>query len=60
MNSAERQIGALAFGGVTGEFGPAETTVTLSSNIKDYVLAFVAGLKGGTVAIDNVNIVEVE
>lgn len=60
MNSAERQIGALAFGGVTGDFGTAETTVTLSSNIKDYVLAFVAGLKGGTVAIDNINIVEVE
>ena len=53
-------MGALTFGGVAGDFGTAEATVNLSSNVKDYVVAFVAGLNSGTVAIDNVNIVEVE
>ena len=60
VNSADRQTGALSFGGVAGDFGTAEATVTLSANIKDYVVAFVAGLNGGTVAIDNVSLVEVE
>ena len=60
VNSADRQTGALSVGGVAGDFGTAEATVTLSANIKDYVVAFVAGLNGGTVAIDNVSLVEVE
>lgn len=60
VNSTAGQMGALTFGGVAGDFGTAEATVNLSSNVKDYVVAFVAGLNSGTVAIDNVNIVEVE
>ena len=60
VTGEQTQVGMVTFGGVAGDFGTAETTVTLSSNVKDYVLAFVAGLNTGTVAIDNVNIVEVE
>ena len=60
VNSTAGQMGALTFGGVAGDFGTAEATVNLSSNVKDYVVAFMAGLNSGTVAIDNVNIVEVE
>lgn len=58
LNNATRQVGSVSFGGVTGDFGTAELSVSLTGSASDYVLTLATGLNGGTIAIDNVNIVE--
>ena len=60
INNATRQVGSVSFGGVAGDFGTAELSVSLTGSASDYVLTLVTGINGGTIAIDNVNIVEDE
>lgn len=58
INSSTRQVGSVSFGGIAGDSGTAELTVSLTGSANDYTLALVAGLNCGSVVIDNVNIVE--
>ncbi len=60
VNSTISQMGNTSFGGVAGDFGTLEMTVSLTGNVNDYVLVIVNGINGGTVVIDSLNIEEVK
>ena len=60
IDSTVSQSNSIAFGGVAGDYGTAELSVSLTGSASDYVVVIVNGLTGGTVTIDNLNIVEDE